>query len=224
MKRLIYTFLLLAGLAAFSPLWAEGGFAFEYVPTRLPERSVPRWHLLQKRGEEQVEAGKLAVEVPIGQRHGYLIGIRSDQTPQGDADAWNPGSGKATVDFRVRCEADFPDLEPFRVVLSDGRQAWTITFQPGKIAGKEVHTGRMETYRVTLEGDTLVLSSASKGVLYTRAGGSTSTDFSNTALIGFGTLHSNKESPHVGQGAVRWELEFFRWTNEEAMEPLGPGK
>ncbi len=224
MKRLIQTFLLLAGLAAFSPLRAEGGFAFEYVPTRLPERSVPRWQLLQKRGEERVEAGKLTVEVPIGQRHGYLIGIRSDQSPQGDADAWNPASGRATVDFRVRCEADFPDLEPFRVVLSDGRQAWTITFQPGKIAGKEVDTGRMETYRATLEDGTLVLSSASKGVLYTRKGGSTSLDLSTTALIGFGTLHSNKESPHVGQGAVRWELEFFRWTHEEAMEPLGPGQ
>lgn len=164
-------------------------------------------------------SGRLGV--PVGLRHGYVIGKRSDGTALGDTNAWTMATGKATVEFRVRCEADFPDVEVFRLLLSDGTQFWSVTFYPNRVASKEIDATQMKTYRATVDEGKLVLSTEANGVIYTRASGNPSTELAQSVMIGFGTLHSNSKSSHSGNGMVRWELEFIRWTNQIAMPPLG---
>lgn len=197
----------------------EPRFDYEYRPVALPERSAPKWGLMQRAGTATVEEGKLVVHVTAGNRHYYAIGVSNEGVPFGDAEAWNLSGGKMTVDFRLKVKSAEPDIEAFRFSLSDGTSYWPVIFRRGEVEKKPLPDGEADTYRITVDHGQMVLSSSRLGIIKERKKGIAGGVAPNP-MIYFGTFATNKEWPQQHGAAIDWELEFVRWT-PAVLPPLG---
>jgi hypothetical protein len=208
--------LLLAAMAG------AASFEHEYSPAAgvMPQDSTPTWALRHGGGTIQANHGVLRADMPAGERSFFVIG-RLDDEAYGDVGAWNATTGRATVEFRVRCESDDPSLEVFQLHLSDGRLQWRIRFCGDKIFPRRVavDTGEADTYRAVLRDGRLTLSSERQGVIFADVPGNESYAGKPTrshALL-FGSFDPNT----TASGATTsWELDFLRWTNQEALPDL----
>lgn len=194
-------------------------FEYEYRPVALPERSAPQWALMQRAGTPTVEDGKLVVHVTAGNRHYYAIGVNNEGTPFGDAEAWSLSGGKMTVDFRLKVQSAAPEIEAFRISLSDGALSWPVIFRQGEVEKKPLPDREADTYRITVDNGSMILSSSRLGIIKERSKGLTGGGTPNP-MIYFGTFATNKEWPQQHGAAIDWELEFVRWT-PAVLPPLG---
>jgi len=217
---------LIIGLALMSApmVWASS-FEHEYSATagQLPQNSTPAWVLRHAGGNIQLLDGLLTAETPAGERNFFAIGVLDDEKLHGDPGAWNGATGQTTVDFRVRCESEDPALEIFQVHISNGRLQWRIRFLNKKVfpRGVAIDPREVDTYRAVIKEDKLTLSSERQGVIIADVAGNDTYAGKPTRsnALWFGSFSPNSQI--VGSTGM-WELEFIRWTNQEALPDLSP--
>lgn len=187
-----------------SSLAADLRFANSYQADELPEQASPKWAAKGNAAEASVAEGCLSVKSDgPGKRQFYVF----DQSTGG----WDMTSGRATVEFRLKCASDDPEDEVFRVQISDGTQMWRAVFFNGRCNGAQADTAEWDTYRLTVRDGKLQIHSENRGVI---AADIPSAPQEDVPSILFGTF---KASP---QSATRsWDLDFIRWTNDEVPLP-----
>jgi len=197
-------------------------FDYEYSAATglMPQKASPEWVLRHGGGTIQLLHEQLHVDTPVGERNFFVIGNLNEES-MGDAEKWNASTGMTTVEFRVRCESPDPSLEIFQVQISDGRLQWRIRFLNNKIFPREVpvDTSEADTYRAVIQNGKLTLSSERNGVLLADVPGNESyagkPTTSNALLFGSFTPNSQADA-----GLGTWQLDFIRWTNQEALPDL----
>lgn len=188
-------------LFALSPLAEDLKYSASYHGNDLPEKDVPRWTAKGNLAEPKLSDGILSVTSEgANKRHFYVLDQKSG--------AWDMASGFATVEFRMKCHTDNSEDEVFRVQLGDGKQVWRAVFFNQRCNGSKAKTDDWDTYRLTVKDGKLQISSELQGVIASGIAGSPG---EGESFILFGTF---KNSP--SDSIRRWDLDFIRWTNEEA--------
>jgi len=198
-------------------------FEHEYLAAdgHTPQHAIPAWALQHGGGIIELQEDHLTAETPVGERNFFVIGMLDDEKNHGDSDTWDAAGGATTVEFRVRCESDEPGLEIFHVHISTGALQWRIRFLGDKIfpRGVSLNTNEADTYRAVIKHDKLTLSSERQGVILRDVAGNESYAGKPTRsnAILFGSFAPNSQA---SGGKTVWELEFIRWTNQEALPDL----
>ncbi len=220
MKRTILPFAL-ALLAC--PLLGASPFEHEYSPAsgHLPQETTAAWKARHGGGSVEIRDARLIAKMPGGERRFFAMGtLEESENPDRDA-AWNGVGGTATVEFRVRCESDDPNLEIFQVQISTGHLQWRIRFFNDKLYPRAIpiEAREADTYRAVLKDGKLTLSSQRQGVLFANLPGNEAYAGKPTRsnALWFGSFSRNAKAP--GSTGL-WELEFIRWTHREALPDL----
>ncbi len=198
------TFMTATILLLASSLAADLQFANSYQADELPENASPKWVEKGNAAETSVADGCLSVKSDgAGKRQFYVF----DQTTGG----WDMTSGRATVEFRIRCASDDPEDEVFRVQFSDGTQMWRAVFFNDRCNGAKADTADWDTYRLTVRDGKLQIRSEKLGII---AADIPSAPQEDVPSILFGTFKGSPQSAHRS-----WDLDFIRWTNDDVQLP-----
>jgi len=222
MKAFTLTF---CGLLLAVAALAASPFEHEYAAATgvMPQESNPAWVLRHGGGNIQIRDERLTAETPTGQRNFFAIGRLDEGDDPDEPSAWDAAAGPSTVEFRVRCESDESDLEIFQVHLSNGHLQWRIRFYSNKIfpRNKTIDTREPDTYRAVIRDDLLTLSCERHGVILESVPGNDSYAGKPTQsnALWFGSFSPNAQ---ITGGVGTWELDFIRWTNQEALPDLTP--
>lgn len=214
------------GIFAITCAVAAPPFEYEYSAAsgNLPQDSTPQWGVRGRGNKAEVKDGRLAVQTATGQRAFFVIGHTDDGTTQGQKEAWNGASDETTVEFRFKGESSDQQFEIFQVQLSDGKQFWRLRFFNNRLypLEKKVDISEPDTYRATIKGGLLTLSSERLGEIFRDRGARDASENPKKAkqpsnCLWFGTFSPNAEAPDA---TGSWELEFIRWTNKAALPGL----
>lgn len=191
-------------------------FEHSYEGDVHPSRALPRWfsHLVDSAGPELTAEQTLKVNtIEPSSRHHYRIDGENIVYFQGSS------TSGSTIDFRVKVESTDPEAEGFTVMVGKEGGNWWIKFYPDKIqiGSQEFPTSTQDwdTYRIVIKDDLLNLYSATWGLMLADVplGSGTPGD-----MLSFG-------SGIIYPVASNWELDFIRWTNNEAvLDPPQPAE
>lgn len=186
---------------------AESG-AREYRGTALPQEGFPAWEVMNRQGNARIEEGVLLVTTPLNKRHFYMLGTNASGKTLGEGAAWKMTGDKAAVEFRLRCESEDQGTPIFVVILRNGTRQWQVAFYAKRINRAPAETEEWDTYRLTVEGGLLSLTSEKKGEILSQVPG-VDDDRGNLLMFGsYSYLPGGEDIPR------QWALEYLRWEGQ----------